>query len=635
MTLHATKGAQLMIKRLGLIMLISTFLATGCSLQIGESAIPVQSRPGVLDVRGGEKENQLLELRGFYELYWNQLLAPDDFIASIPRMTGFMEMPNNWNDFVLQGEHLPRKGYATFRINLRVDQTGEIRGLLIPVMYSNYKVWVDDRLVAVSGTVGTDPKSSVPQKTTKEVYFQPRSERVQILIQISNYDNYSGGMWEPIRYGSAAEIGASHDRKTAFTAILLGLVVMAGVYHIGLGLLRRKDTSFLYFGAFCLIVALRSLMVDEIFLTKMFPEFPWRLALRMEYICLYIGVPLIATFFRKLFPAEVPAVFIKFIMAVSAFYIIFTVLTPADIYFRILMYYQILTVLATIYALYAIICAAVHNREGALYALVGYIIFTVAILFDIFGSMFGVAELSSNVVGVAAFTCSFSLVLSKKLSLAFNKTELLAEELVGVNDSLDIKVRERTMELADSNRKLKELNLQLREWSVVDGLTGVYNRRFFEQHLAEQFDRCIAEGLSLAILLIDIDFFKRYNDTYGHLQGDECLREVAQVLRSSLEQRDNEAILTRYGGEEFAIVLPGYAFTRVMETAEAMCEKIRQLHLPHFGSEVSEEVTISAGAAWMVPSPEDNARALVEAADTQLYKAKTSGRNQAAGAVCS
>lgn len=616
-------------------MLISTLLATGCSLRIGESAVPVQSGPGVLDVTAGDRENRLSELRGAYELYWHQLLEPADFAANAQRQTGYMEMPNNWNNFTLNGKQLPRKGYATFRLTLKVSHPEDTKGLLIPVMYSNYKLWVDGRLIAVSGKVGRDPGSSVPQKITQEVYFQPKSDQVQILLQISNYDNYAGGMWEPIRYGSATEIAASHDRKTIFTAILLGIVIMAGAYHIGLGVLRRKDTSLLYFGVFCFDVALRSLTVDEIFLMKVFPDFSWQLASRIEYICFYIGVPLIAIFLKKLFPAEVSTVFIKVVTAAAALYTLFTILTPADVYYQILLYYQILAVLSAIYAMVAIVRAAMHRREGAIYAMVGYIVFTLAVLFDILGSILNVAELSSNAVGVAAFTFCFSLVLSKKLSLAFNKTEQLAGELALVNDSLDTKVRDRTRELAESNRKLEELNLQLREWSVIDGLTGVYNRRYFDDQLKKQLERCQAEGLPLSVMLIDVDFFKKYNDTYGHLQGDECLREVAQTLKSSLEQREIAAVLTRYGGEEFAVILPGYELTLVMETAEALCEGIRERQLPHIGSEVSDCVTISAGAACMVPGPGKDARTLVEAADKQLYTAKSSGRNRAAGVAYS
>ncbi|MNN36747.1 Phytochrome-like protein cph2 [compost metagenome] len=135
----------------------------------------------------------------------------------------------------------------------------------------------------------------------------------------------------------------------------------------------------------------------------------------------------------------------------------------------------------------------------------------------------------------------------------------------------------------------------------------------------------------MAVLLIDVDFFKKYNDTYGHLQGDECLREVAQTLRASLEQRESAAILSRYGGEEFAVILPGYELALVIETAEGLCEEVRERHLPHRGSEVSDYVTISAGAACVVPTAGMDARTLVEAADKQLYKAKSSGRNQAAG----
>lgn len=183
-----------------------------------------------------------------------------------------------------------------------------------------------------------------------------------------------------------------------------------------------------------------------------------------------------------------------------------------------------------------------------------------------------------------------------------------------------------TMLLAFEKRKTERLNMRLKDISYLDGLTGVPNRRKLEEHLSREWDRAKKSGQPLSLLMVDIDFFKRYNDLLGHLEGDECLRKVAQEINRHV--RSGMDLVARYGGEEFAVVLPETNEEQARSIAERIRNDVESLKIPHPASEVSRYITVSVGVATLVP--EDNLRkeVLVSMADRALYRAKRRGRNR-------
>ncbi len=183
-----------------------------------------------------------------------------------------------------------------------------------------------------------------------------------------------------------------------------------------------------------------------------------------------------------------------------------------------------------------------------------------------------------------------------------------------------------TMLLAFEKRKTERLNMRLKDVSYLDGLTGVPNRRKLEEHLSREWDRAKKSGQPLSLLMVDIDFFKRYNDLLGHLEGDECLRKVAQEINRHV--RSGMDLVARYGGEEFAVVLPETNEEQARSIAERIRNDVESLKIPHPASEVSRYITVSVGVATLVP--EDNLRkeVLVSMADRALYRAKRRGRNR-------
>ncbi|MDJ0517436.1 MAG: diguanylate cyclase [Trichodesmium sp. MO_231.B1] len=173
----------------------------------------------------------------------------------------------------------------------------------------------------------------------------------------------------------------------------------------------------------------------------------------------------------------------------------------------------------------------------------------------------------------------------------------------------------------------KKQELELNNFASIDGLTGISNRRIFDRTLAKEWQICQREEQSLALIIMDIDYFKKYNDYYGHQKGDNCLILVTQATSKVLKRpRD---LVARYGGEEFAIILPNTDRKGAMTIADLIQQEIKELAIPHERSEVSSLVSVSLGISCVIPTVESSPNTLVDMADRAMYRAKQHGRNMA------
>lgn len=173
--------------------------------------------------------------------------------------------------------------------------------------------------------------------------------------------------------------------------------------------------------------------------------------------------------------------------------------------------------------------------------------------------------------------------------------------------------------------RLIELQKELEALSYRDGLTNVANRRMFDSALEVEWANAVSTRAPLSLIMLDIDYFKQYNDHYGHIRGDDCLKQVAQLLsQSATRSRD---FFARYGGEEFVLILPECDEKAALQVAQRCRTLINEAALPHAKSQVSPHITISLGVTTIVPSPMDQRIAFLEQADRRLYRAKQLGRD--------
>lgn len=179
------------------------------------------------------------------------------------------------------------------------------------------------------------------------------------------------------------------------------------------------------------------------------------------------------------------------------------------------------------------------------------------------------------------------------------------------------------------SRQLMTSNQELAEISRTDALTGVANRRYFDEVLNREWKRAVRNSTPLTLIMVDIDCFKLYNDYYGHLEGDECIRMVAQSLKSVTSRPMD--LVARYGGEEFAVLLPDTNENAIV-LAQQACDKVLDMKIVHASSRVSPFVTVSMGICTLTPDPEMDIAEIIRQADRALYKSKENGRNQVSSA---
>lgn len=177
--------------------------------------------------------------------------------------------------------------------------------------------------------------------------------------------------------------------------------------------------------------------------------------------------------------------------------------------------------------------------------------------------------------------------------------------------------------------ELKRYRDLLMNTSYLDGLTGVPNRRRFDEYYSAMWNISIRQSFPLSLIMIDLDNFKQYNDNYGHLEGDACLIKIAQTLSLSLKRKSD--LFARYGGEEFVCLLPDTDHDGAMKLAEEFRTSVLSLQVPHAYSAVEQYVTISQGVATITPMQDTSIKTLIMYADEELFRAKNSGRNK----VCS
>ncbi|NEO98190.1 MAG: PleD family two-component system response regulator [Symploca sp. SIO2E9] len=179
--------------------------------------------------------------------------------------------------------------------------------------------------------------------------------------------------------------------------------------------------------------------------------------------------------------------------------------------------------------------------------------------------------------------------------------------------------------LGEANRKLKEANLKLQQLASTDSLTKLFNRRYFDDYFDREWRRMARERSPLSLIMCDVDFFKVYNDTYGHQAGDNCLKAIAQAISKPVQRPAD--LVARYGGEELAVILPNTPVGGAAHIAQNIRSRVKALKITHANSSVSEYVTLSQGIACTIPYYKESAQILIAAADRALYRAKAKGRD--------
>ncbi len=230
-----------------------------------------------------------------------------------------------------------------------------------------------------------------------------------------------------------------------------------------------------------------------------------------------------------------------------------------------------------------------------------------------------------SLILLQSFLAMFSLT-ALILGAILSEKNMAKDELKNTLDTLEIKISERTKQLEESQFNLRRVNKKLERMATIDSLTQVANRGYFDRILHKEWNKLAKKQEYLCLLLMDVDYFKAYNDTYGHQKGDECLIKIAQCFQSII--RSSSDTVARYGGEEFVIILPSTNIDQGIVVAQKIQARINDLAITHESSLVSDKITISIGISCVIPHREESPEDLIQKADKSLYLAKKEGRNR-------
>lgn len=506
---------------------------------------------GILDLRTWNFEEQgIVKLAGEWEFYWNQLLTPSDFLNdNTPQKAEFKNTPAAWNSYKTDKEYLPVDGYATYRLRILLPKSAGTLGIRGSNQESAYKMWLQGNLILSNGLVAATKDQMVPQRLPKLHFFKTDSENIDVIVQVSNFNHKRGGLFNSILLGPQDKILAGRDKRLMYAIFLFGSLFIMGLYHLGLFSLIKNDYSSLLFGIFSLLISLRPLVTGENILIFIFPDFNWELAIKLEYLTLFLPLPMFLMYLRTLFPQEFPKPFIHIVQLFSISLAIITILTPSKVFstYTSIPYYIVL-IGSLLLSCVCLLIAMIRRRESAYLVFAGALVSIMIVGLDVVSTQrfFSIPLPQMTPFGLFLLILSQSYLLSRRFAKTYQKLDDLTRHL-------DKKVQFRTQELQVAKNKIEQSNQEKTDFftnlshEVKTPLTLISNylNLFMEKHQGEDFPELTVVKRNLDKLLqdmlnfFDILKFERGAIPYNHssiLNLHEIIAEKALLFKVMAEK---------------------------------------------------------------------------------------------------
>lgn len=414
---------------------------------------------GVIDLTNIKNlDSTVVNLDGEWDFYWETFLHTDEKKQATYANKKSIAVPSSWEVADIEGENISNLGYGTYELKIIIpDELVEKSfGLYISNVATSYKLWINDELIIANGTIGTSASEMVPVNYARTAYFQPDDKEIDITIEVANFSQRKGGLWESIQFGSANEISLLRDKNIALQLLVVGSLIIMGLYNIFIFILRRRLLYTMFLGILCLIFGVRTLLVGETFFLSLFPNFQWELQVKLEYLPTVFGLLILVKYIHELYKENKFIIFERIVMILSLLFAAIVLFTPAIVYTKYLLLFLIVVPIAVIYFGYLFLKAYFEKRPAALFTLIAFTIFIITAINDSFYFL----NVTNN--GTYLSTGFFIFILSQTFAHAiqFSQThyqvEKLSEQLLEINRSLEKKVEERTKALSLLNEKLRK-----------------------------------------------------------------------------------------------------------------------------------------------------------------------------------
>lgn len=419
-----------------LLLLGILILVAGCAGKTSGKRAPIAEK-GVLDLRQWDfVQDGSVQLRGNWKIFWRQLLEPGEIAESDQKKDIFFNVPGYWNGKEIAGQVQDGNGYATFRVKLLLSPGANDFALRVPEQSSAFKLFLNGQQIVMNGKVGDSAATSRAQflPLYKSIAAFPEND---IILQISNFQNFSGGFSGLIELGTAQQVSAIQYRSQAIEFLIFGAILIMGMYHLILYMFRTREKAPFYFGVFCLLVAMRLLVVGEYILNRSFPELTHEFSRRIELFCFYAAVPVFTLFAQDLFRKYFPKYFVLAVLVFASVFSLIVLIFPLPVFTGTLRAYQLFTLFAGTFGGLVIPIKALknHNPDARTF-LIGWIPFFIFVAHDIVRDVYLLNTPPMASLGLCVFIFAQSAMLARRFTKARHIIENLSTELKERNQDL-------------------------------------------------------------------------------------------------------------------------------------------------------------------------------------------------------
>jgi len=415
-----------------------------------------QIQKGVLDLRNWDfLSNPIVELKGEWQFYWQKQVFPkqkfpEDFI--------YVQVPSDWRKFDVNASKLDSYGFATYRLQILLPENCPELAFRFEPVGSAATYFLNSKIIHQQGEVSTKRTRSLVKSTA--VVLAAPAKQLDLLVHVSNFSDFYPAIWTSPKIGTAHYLLKEERKNMILEAFLAGSIFIMGLYHLGLFWKRRKDKSALYFGIFCIWIAIRTLVRGEILAEKLF-YWDYYTIMHIDYLSFYIAVPSLLLFFNVLFPDEISQKFVKVTLIISLFFSFFVLFMPLYVFAQSLNYFQAFTILAGFYAIIGIFKAVIHKRPYALLLFFGVLLLFLSTILDILYAN-GVIDIGNFIsLGLFIFIFVQAFLLSVRFSKSFVLAETLGNKLEEQNKQLEQLISQKTHDLTLANATLESQNTEI------------------------------------------------------------------------------------------------------------------------------------------------------------------------------
>ncbi len=425
--------------------------------------VSVVAQKGVLDLRGWDfDENPVIKIEGEWEFYWKKLLTPADFNPQRYVADAYVWVPQYWSKFRAGGKHFPPLGYATYRLVIISDKKVENLKIILPPVNTAMKAWWNGHFLGQTGKVGTDASNSEPSIASLSREVTLDSPKVELIVQVSNFQHREGGFFYTPRLGKIGEVEKWQLFLLIISVFLIGSMVIMAIYHLGLFLMRPKNFAAFSFFVFSLLLALRLLFTENQLLLLIFPHIDFDTKYRIEYFTFFFIPPAFNYYVHQVLRDRFVKKFLFVLLGAAVIASMFLFASPL-VFTRIMPYYQIVYLAMILVDTYVILKHWVLRTPGADILLVTFILVFLVLINDILLFLRIIDTFELAPAGIFLLVLGQSLVLASIFTKAFKQNERLRQELEYKSQNLEKLVKDRTAEIERQKRKLEKQNKLLQD----------------------------------------------------------------------------------------------------------------------------------------------------------------------------